>query len=177
MGLASPVRHNVRVKVIPCILSIMTNQLPRALLADIQTALATDDLAAAAVLLGPDDDACTSAATAYYRAVLAYRTGDAMGALKWLSTARRIVESRYWEPTPAADALYRKSLGLLPKPGTPFPPSMEAVMPMLVRVYVIRFEAAVLLELGDEAGAAAKLETLIPAARIGVGSASAEMLK
>lgn len=146
----------------------MTNQLPRALLADIQSALANGDLAAAAVLLGPDDDECRSAATAYYRAVLAHRTGDALGALGWLKTAKRIVESRYWEPTPATDALYRRSLTLLPAPGMPFAPSLEAVMPMLARVYVIRYEAALLQELGDEEGARKLLDTLIPAARAGL---------
>lgn len=146
----------------------MTNQLPRALLADIQAALAAGDLAGATVLLGPDDDECVSAATAFYRAVLADRTGEAEKALEWLATARRIVESRFWEPTPAADALYRKALGLLPPPGTPFSPALKAVMPMLVRVYVIRYAALIAWRMGEEAAAREQLADLIPAARRGV---------
>ena len=75
-------------------------------------------------------------------------------------------------PTPSRRSGFsnscRSERRVLPPPGTPFSPALEAVMPMLVRVYVIRYAALIAWRMGEEAAAREQLADLIPAARRGV---------
>lgn len=144
----------------------MTNQLPRALLSDVVLALSTGDTSGAVALLGPDNDPCRSAAVASYRAIVRYREGRHVEALKHLKDARHILETRFWDKTPESEAILQEAIGMLPAPDVPMPPALETILPQLARIRVLRFEALVLRKLGLDEDCAAVNDMLPSSARI-----------
>ncbi len=144
----------------------MTNQLPRALLGDIALALSVGDLASAEALLGPDDDAGTSSAVLFYRALLAVRKGDPARGAGLSEVALRVLEARLPHEKLA---IPRDEITLrgLPAPLTPVPPALESLSPGLMRLRTLRLLAAARLLSGEKEGARA-VNGLLPAgARVG----------
>ena len=126
----------------------MTNKLPRALLSDVALSISLGDYAAAAALLGRDEDFLSSAVVAQYRGLTAAGLGN----------------------LPVAEAKLREALALLalyakgaPKKPTPVSPALEAIAPH-VALLLVRRSLVFTLEAFGETDKAEAESRLLPEA-------------
>ena len=140
----------------------MTNKLPRALLADVALSISLGDYAAAAALLGRDEDFLSSAVVAQYRGLTAAGLGNLAVAEAKLREALALLALRADGTASPSDeelALYAKA----PKKPTPVSPALEAIAPH-VALLLVRRSLVFTLEAFGETDKAEAERRLLPEA-------------
>lgn len=138
----------------------MTNKLPRALLSDVALSISLEDYAAAAALLGPDEDFLASAAVAQYRGLVAAGLGRREEAEAKLREALALLALRAdgtTSPDTAELALYARGV---PAKATPISPALETVAPHVALLLVRRALVFVLRSFGENDKAEAEWRLL-----------------
>ena len=141
----------------------MTNKLPRALLSDVALSISLGDYAAAAALLGRDEDFLSSAVVAQYRGLTAAGLGNLPVAEAKLREALALLALRAdgtASPDDAELALYAKGA---PKKPTPVSPALEAISPH-VALLLVRRSLVFTLEAFGETDKAEAERRLLPEA-------------
>ena len=138
----------------------MTNKLPRALLSDVALSISLGDYAAAAALLGRDEDFLSSAVVAQYRGLTAAGLGNLPVAEAKLREALALLALRTASPDDAELALYAKGA---PKKPTPVSPALEAIAPH-VALLLVRRSLVFTLEAFGETDKAEAERRLLPEA-------------
>ena len=141
----------------------MTNKLPRALLSDVALSISLGDYAAAAALLGRDEDFLSSAVVAQYRGLTAAGLGNLPVAEAKLREALALLALRAdgtASPDDAELALYAKGA---PKKPTPASPALEAIAPH-VALLLVRRSLVFTLEAFGETDKAEAERRLLPEA-------------
>lgn len=141
----------------------MTNKLPRALLSDVALSISLGDYAAAAALLGRDEDFLSSAVVAQYRGLTAAGLGNLPVAEAKLREALALLALRAdgtASPDDAELALYAKGA---PKQPTPVSPALEAIAPH-VALLLVRRSLVFTLEAFGETEKAEAERRLLPEA-------------
>lgn len=141
----------------------MTNKLPRALLADVALSISLGDYAAAAALLGRDEDFLSSAVVAQYRGLTAAGLGNLAVAEAKLREALALLALRADGTASPSDeelALYAKGA---PKGPTPVSPALEAIAPH-VALLLVRRSLVFTLETFGETEKAEAERRLLPEA-------------
>ena len=136
----------------------MTNKLPRALLSDVALSISLGDYAAAAALLGRDEDFLSSAVVAQYRGLTAAGLGNLPVAEAKLREALALLALR--ADGTASPALYAKGA---PKKPTPVSPALEAISPH-VALLLVRRSLVFTLEAFGETDKAEAERRLLPEA-------------
>ena len=141
----------------------MTNKLPRALLSDVALSISLGDYAAAAALLGRDEDFLSSAVVAQYRGLTAAGLGNRPVAEAKLREALALLALRAdgtASPDDAELALYAKGA---PKKPTPVSPALVAIAPH-VALLLVRRSLVFTLEAFGETDKAEAERRLLPEA-------------
>lgn len=141
----------------------MTNKLPRALLADVALSISLGDYAAAAALLGRDEDFLSSAVVAQYRGLTTAGLGNLAVAEAKLREALALLALRADGTASPSDeelALYAKGA---PKGPTPVSPALEAIAPH-VALLLVRRSLVFTLEAFGETEKAEAERRLLPEA-------------
>lgn len=141
----------------------MTNKLPRALLSDVALSISLGDYAAAAALLGRDEDFLSSAVVAQYRGLTAAGLGNLPVAEAKLREALALLALRAdgtASPDDAELALYAKGA---PKKPTPVSPALEAIATH-VALLLVRRSLVFTLEAFGETDKAEAERRLLPEA-------------
>lgn len=139
----------------------MTNKLPRALLSDVALSISLGDYAAAAALLGRDEDFLSSAVVAQYRGLTAAGLGNLPAAEAKLREALALLALRAdgaARPDDAEITLYAKGA---PKGPTPVSPALEAIAPH-VALLLVRRSLVFTLEAFGETDKAEAERRLLP---------------
>lgn len=139
----------------------MTNKLPRARLSDVALSISLGDYAAAAALLGRDEDFLSSAVVAQYRGLTAAGLGNLPAAEAKLREALALLALRAdgaARPDDAEIALYAKGA---PKGPTPVSPALEAIAPH-VALLLVRRSLVFTLEAFGETDKAEAERRLLP---------------
>ncbi|MFU0842662.1 MAG: Tetratricopeptide repeat protein [Burkholderia sp.] len=143
----------------------MSNQIPRAMLADIVLAISTGDYASALVMLGDEKGREDSAAVSACRALCAAEQGDRETAERCLRVALDLAERRLKGKAPGVP-VPEAALPLLPPPLTPIVPSLEVVSPDMAALRLRRMLAALYRRFGMDTEAAMENALLPPSARV-----------
>ena len=144
----------------------MTNKLPRALLSDVALSISLGDYAAAAALLGRDEDFLSSAVVAQYRGLTAAGLGNLPVAEAKLREALALLALRAdgtASPDDAELALYAKGAPMKP---TPVSPALEAIAPHVALLLVRRSLVFTLEAFGETEKAEAERRLLPEAWRL-----------